>query len=123
MNMTMSPGEIGASVAQFVSAGTGKRNQNGRPVSGHHQSGTAQCASSIPDGFCSGHHPFLLNNHAFFVQYLQCRQNGDPAVDCERLIRHLNDCYRCFELFCQTLHAYFQACQPESERSYVKVEE
>jgi hypothetical protein len=63
----------------------------------------------LPKGSCAGEHPFLLDNRDFFIAYLMADTNGTPPlIDCAGLIHHLNDCYRCFEVFSQTLQAYYQ---------------
>jgi len=62
----------------------------------------------IPKGSCLLDQPFLEDNIDFFILYLKIgRTNGIKGFDCVKLIQHLNDCYRCFDIYSNTLQEYF----------------
>lgn len=62
---------------------------------------------NIPDGSCFVDRPFLENNIDFFLLYLGivCSPNNG-TIDCSRLMKHLNDCYRCFDVYCNTIQEF-----------------
>jgi hypothetical protein len=62
---------------------------------------------NIPNESCLIENPFMENNIDFFLLYLGiaiCPNN--KCIDCNKLIKHLNDCYRCFDLYCNTIREY-----------------
>lgn len=62
----------------------------------------------IPNGSCFVDKPFLEGNIDFFLLYLGIAHVAkDGCIDCSRLMKHLNDCYRCFDVYCGTLQEFF----------------
>ena len=59
----------------------------------------------LPDRPCLMNHPFLEGNEDFFIA-LFSKTKHDEA--CIRLYKHMNDCYRCFEIFSQVLRDYYR---------------
>ncbi len=63
---------------------------------------------AIPAYACQTEAAYLLNNEEFFIaHFLITNQNSKADKYCERLYRHLNDCYTCFELFCEVMRDYY----------------
>ena len=60
--------------------------------------------AAIPEYTCQSSKSFLTNNFKFFIALLIIRSEN---YSCERLIKHLNSCYSCFDIFCQVLRDYF----------------
>ncbi len=62
---------------------------------------------SLPQASCRTDETYLRNNHDFLIALLLiCRDDGHDSEHCNRIYRHLNDCFRCFEEFCQLLRDY-----------------
>ena len=64
--------------------------------------------AAVPDRSCLVDRPFLEGNIDFFLLYLGIApivRSG--CIDCARLMKHLNDCCRCFDVYCGTLREYF----------------
>ena len=62
---------------------------------------------SIPLHTCFSEQPFLAENVDFFLVYffvLPTKQ--DITFICERLWKHLNDCYRCFQAYAEVMRDY-----------------
>lgn len=63
---------------------------------------------AIPAYACQTEKTYLLNNEEFFIaHFLITTEDGKADKYCERLFRHLNDCYTCFELFCEVMRDYY----------------
>ena len=63
---------------------------------------------AIPAYACQTEKTYLLNNEEFFIaHFLITTEDGKADKYCERLSRHLNDCYTCFELFCDVMRDYY----------------
>jgi hypothetical protein len=61
----------------------------------------------IPNGSCYIDKPFLENNIEFFLRYLKIANISNSGyIDCNRFIKHLNDCYRCFDIYCDIMREY-----------------
>ena len=63
---------------------------------------------AVPDRSCLVDRPFLDGNVDFFLLYFgisRLAQTG--CINCVKLMKHLNDCYRCFDAYCSTLQEYF----------------
>jgi hypothetical protein len=60
--------------------------------------------AAIPEYTCQSSKSFLTNNFKFFITLLILRSEN---YSCEKLIKHLNSCYNCFDVFCQVLRDYF----------------
>ena len=64
--------------------------------------------AAVPDRSCLVDRPFLEGNIDFFLLYLGIASIArSGCIDCARLMKHLNDCYRCFDVYCSTLQEYF----------------
>jgi len=66
----------------------------------------------IPEHECQTKQAFLKNNEDFFL----CLILIDPEDDdfdkcCTRLSGHLNNCFRCFEIFCQVMVDFYYESQ------------
>jgi hypothetical protein len=62
----------------------------------------------VPNRSCIVDRTFLEGNIDFFLYYLGIATVArDGCIDCGRLVKHLNDCYRCFDVYCNTLQEYF----------------
>jgi hypothetical protein len=61
--------------------------------------------AGIPEYTCQSSKSFLTDNFKFFIVLLILRSEN---YSCERLIKHLNSCYNCFDVFCQVLRDYFR---------------
>ena len=72
--------------------------------------------ADIPEHTCQADNSYLSNNLKFFIALLiiQSEQHS-----CERLIKHLNSCYNCFDVFCQVFRDYFHT----SNEIIIKTEE
>jgi hypothetical protein len=74
--------------------------------------GSQAILASLPKTSCQTEETYLDNNEDFFVARLLVCGEDEPGSDfCVRLFGHLNDCYRCFEGFCQVLRDYYQKDQ------------
>jgi hypothetical protein len=60
--------------------------------------------AGIPEYTCQSSKSFLTNNFKFFIALLLLHSEN---YSCEKLIKHLNSCYSCFDVFCQVLRDYF----------------
>jgi hypothetical protein len=60
--------------------------------------------SKIPEHTCRSDKSYLSNNFQFFIALLVIQSEH---YSCERLIKHLNSCYSCFDVFCQVFRDYF----------------
>lgn len=57
----------------------------------------------IPTQPCLLENPFLADNHDFFLNLFIV---NPPDFPCQQLMRHLNDCYSCFEFFTQVMRDF-----------------
>ncbi|MFQ5753726.1 MAG: hypothetical protein ACE5HI_17185 [bacterium] len=78
------------------------------------------CAESIfaalPEPCCQTEKPHLAENaELFIVHFLMYPEDDHKSKHCKRLANHLNDCFRCFEEFCQVLRDYYYKNQELSE--------
>jgi hypothetical protein len=63
---------------------------------------------NIPNGSCSIDQSFLENNIDFFLLYIGIAVSPYyRCIDCDRLIKHLNDCCKCFDVYGNTMREYF----------------
>lgn len=70
--------------------------------------GSATILNMIPTHECHCEHSFLQNNEGFFFALVFDNKNAAEFESrCLRLTRHLNDCYRCFEIFHHTMRDYY----------------
>ena len=60
--------------------------------------------AEIPEHTCQADKSYLSNNLEFFIALLVIQTEHHS---CERLIKHLNSCYNCFDVFCQVFRDYF----------------
>jgi hypothetical protein len=60
--------------------------------------------AEIPEYTCHSDKSYLNNNFKFFIALLIIQSEHHS---CERLIKHLNSCYNCFDVFCQVFRDYF----------------
>jgi hypothetical protein len=60
--------------------------------------------TKIPECTCQSEHPYLHDNKEFFIALLIIKSGH---YCCEQLTRHLNNCFNCFDVFCQVLRDYF----------------
>jgi hypothetical protein len=62
----------------------------------------------IPGKACHFEKSFLANNEDFFIALIFDSKNAaEFEHKCLHLFRHLNDCYRCFEIFHHTIRDYY----------------
>jgi hypothetical protein len=67
----------------------------------------AAAVPAVPDRACLVDKPFLEGNADFFLAYLGATRGMPRGFhECGSLTRHLNDCHRCFDIYCQTLRDY-----------------
>ena len=67
-------------------------------------------AMEIPVSRCKVSQPFLQNADDFFITHLVLEPNGHREYY-SSLIKHLNDCYACFEIYSQVFKDYYHALQ------------
>jgi hypothetical protein len=73
-------------------------------LSGLKASGTGgRGVSGLPEKECAQHGAYMEGNVDFFLDHLLSR-NRENA--CPGLIRHINDCYRCFEIYAGVMRGY-----------------
>ena len=67
---------------------------------------------SIPRSCCSPSKPFLSNNEDFFLAYtfLMSRPENMKKYS-SNIMRHLNSCIWCFDIFCQVMQDYYHTTQ------------
>lgn len=64
-------------------------------------------SQSLPAGPCILDGPYLEDNRDIFVEMvLLAADNHDLKEECNRIWKHLNDCYRCFDYFCRVMRGY-----------------
>jgi len=64
--------------------------------------------AAIPARACSTVPAFLTDNARYFIAQLLVRPHAARFdKECDRLFTHLNDCYSCFEAYCQIMRDYF----------------
>lgn len=68
----------------------------------------ARLFNNIPEGMCYGGKPFLAENTDFFLALFL---NESEHAACSKLIKHLNDCYACFEIFTAIVRDYYRKYQ------------
>ncbi len=62
----------------------------------------------IPENPCQTVKPYLDNHVEFFLRLILMTERQDRLeLDCGRLTRHLNVCYKCFQIFCNTMRDYY----------------
>lgn len=64
---------------------------------------------TIPQHACLSDKPFLKDNKDFFISYLLLGPADEYEEIHQDLLKHLNDCYWCFETFTQVLRDYFHS--------------
>lgn len=69
--------------------------------------------TSLPLHRCHTDNPFLRHNQDYFLSSFLLKKPGaqNIPIDCNRLFTHLNNCYPCFEVFCEVTQAYFHKSQ------------
>lgn len=74
--------------------------------------------ADIPEFECQAEKSYLMNNKDFFLAlFLIGPQDNDFGKDCMRLSKHLNDCYKCFEIFCHVTRDFYHKFQELSKHS------
>jgi hypothetical protein len=69
---------------------------------------------ALPEQCCRTETPYLAANDDFFLAcfIFPCQSDGGDGSDGgERLFKHLNDCFRCFEEFCLVMLEYYHQSQ------------
>ena len=65
-----------------------------------------------PTSSCQTESPFLQENEDFFIALVMFKirdeQNGKH---CNPLMEHLNDCFRCFEVYSEVMREYYSNSQ------------
>lgn len=70
----------------------------------------------IPAHPCVSNSIFLSEHIDFFIIYLLMNyRNAPESCLCDQLIVHLNNCYRCFDFYCQTVRAYYHELNDSRE--------
>jgi hypothetical protein len=64
---------------------------------------------NIPQHACLSDKPFLNDNKDFFISFLLLGPDDDNEEIHKDLLKHLNDCHWCFEIFTQVLRDYFHS--------------
>lgn len=57
----------------------------------------------LPEKECAQDAAFMEENADFFLDYLM---GGGRRDACPGLVRHINDCYRCFEIYSDVMRGY-----------------
>jgi hypothetical protein len=102
------------------SAGAGMVRDSGDPADGlieevrarlqglNASGANASSGIAVPARACLVERAFLDGNIDFFLLYLGIsKAAGTGCIDCVKLMKHLNDCYRCFDAYCGTLQEYY----------------
>lgn len=74
----------------------------------------------VPSTSCSTTESILQNNDRFFIGHTLI-EPFQKKLNHDRLIKHLNNCYKCFEIYSQFYKDYYQAYQ-EIRRTLAKNE-
>jgi len=61
----------------------------------------------FPNSCCVQDRPFLESNYAFFIAHLLFDELEESNAKHERLARHLNDCFWCFNVYCRVFKHFF----------------
>jgi hypothetical protein len=66
----------------------------------------------IPQHSCDSSAPFLANNEDFFLMMILL-YNREEEINgsTDKFIKHLNECYWCFEIYQQVMRDYFHTLQ------------
>jgi hypothetical protein len=64
----------------------------------------------FPSTSCSAKESILMNNDRFFIGHTLI-EPFQKNVKHDRLVKHLNNCYACFQVYSQFYKDYFQADQ------------
>ena len=64
----------------------------------------------FPSTSCSTKESMLLNNDRFFISHTLI-EPSQKNVKHDRLVKHLNNCFSCFQVYSQFYKDYFQAHQ------------
>jgi len=62
---------------------------------------------SIPTGCCVSTRPFLQENNAFFISHLLLDNPLPEHDEIKPFIKHLNDCYWCFQIYSKVFRDYY----------------
>lgn len=74
--------------------------------------GGAGIFMNMPAHSCQNQQSYLADNHDFFLALLFCRRRESGFTEeCRRLSIHLNNCFVCFETFCQVMRDYYYQSQ------------
>ena len=66
----------------------------------------------IPEHECQTEKSFLEDNNEFFLSlFLNAQKQVNFDQNCLQLSKHLNNCYSCFEVFCQVMRDYYYKSQ------------
>lgn len=61
----------------------------------------------LPPGPCETDKPYLKDNEDIFLAMLiLASHDSELKEECNKIWRHLNDCYRCFDYFCKVMRGY-----------------
>ncbi len=69
----------------------------------------AKLFADIPKFECQIEKTYLQDNQDFFLALLFIGPQNDDnfGKDCQRLSKHLNDCFNCFETFCLVIRDFY----------------
>lgn len=99
--------KLGAALAVLEIELQGRRDEGTSDSSTSH----IECCS-FPMHSCSGESPLLLNNEDFFIAHICiCPKLHLGQGCCTRVFQHLNECYPCFEEFCNVMREYCRKSQ------------
>lgn len=79
---------------------------------------TEKIFNALPKYCCQTELPHLAENIDLFIaRFLIYPEEVHKSKLCKKLSKHLNDCFRCFEEFCQVLRDYYHTTQELSKNS------
>ncbi len=71
--------------------------------------GDGKWSELCPDSACLTEQSYLEGNVDFFVSFVTVASTSGTEFDCQKLMRHMNDCFRCFNTYVEVLDAYHEA--------------
>ena len=81
-------------------------------VNNFQSSGLDSILQKCPTGPCQTESPFLQENEDFFIALVMFKIRGEQnGKHCNPLIEHLNDCFRCFEVYSEVMRQYYSNSQ------------
>lgn len=73
--------------------------------------------AALPDNCCQTERPHLADNLDLFIaRFLITPVDEHSSRNCQRLTKHLNDCFMCFKEFSEVLRDYFHKSQELSQK-------